>query len=126
MPEYTQAELLRSPLEATLLQLLSLGLTDLRAFGWPQPPAPERVDAALRGLEAMGAITPGCAPPLPHPAAPTGSETPPSAAAGAAAPQGAVQRLTPLGGALAALPLELPAAVLLLLGELLEVRVRRA
>ena len=139
MPEFTQAELLRSPLEATLLELLALGHADVRRFGWPQPPAEPRVAAALRSLQVrdhgphcisasftydgghfslqtMGAIE--VAPPESESAAAGG------AAGGEASGEagGELARLTPLGAALAALPVDLPVGQLLLLGEMLEMR----
>ena len=150
MPEFTQAELLRSPLEATLLELLALGHADVRRFGWPQPPAEPRVAAALRSLQVrdhgphcisasftydgghfslqtMGAIE--VAPPESESAAAGGAAGGEAGAAGGAAggeasgeAGGELARLTPLGAALAALPVDLPVGQLLLLGEMLEMR----
>jgi ATP-dependent helicase HrpA len=56
-PEYTDPEILRTNLAAVLLQMLSLGLGDLTAFPFLQPPDTRGVRAAADLLRELGALS---------------------------------------------------------------------
>ncbi len=55
-PEFGIPEIHRVDLAATVLSILSFGVKDLGRFPWFDPPARERVQAALRLLGMLGAV----------------------------------------------------------------------
>lgn len=57
-PEFTDPEILRTNLAAVILQMLSLGLGDIEAFPFVQPPDSRNINDGLRLLDEIGAITP--------------------------------------------------------------------
>lgn len=56
LPERETPEIARVDLAGPALQLLAWGETDLAAFGWFEPPAPEALAAALQLLRRLGAV----------------------------------------------------------------------
>ena len=79
-PEFTEPEILRTNLASVILQMTALGLGDVGAFPFLDPPDPRAVRDGYGLLEELGAIQP----PTP----------------------GAARRLTPLGTRLARLPVD--------------------
>ena len=79
-PEFTDPEILRTNLAAVILQMLSLGLGDIEAFPFVQPPDSRNITDGLRLLEEIGAIVQG--------------------------KRGEPPRLSPLGQDIAALPID--------------------
>ncbi|MFZ5869247.1 MAG: ATP-dependent RNA helicase HrpA, partial [Actinomycetota bacterium] len=79
-PEFTDPEILRTNLASVILQMSALGLGDVAAFPFVDPPDPRQVKDGLALLHELGAIDP--------------SEPDPS------------RRLTPLGRRLAQFPLD--------------------
>lgn len=57
LPESTTPEILRCNLASPILTLKSMGINDLLNFPFMDPPAPERMTAALEELYALGALT---------------------------------------------------------------------
>lgn len=55
-PAMDQPEILRVDLSAAILRLKAWGETDIFAFPWFDPPAPEAVEHALRLLHLLGAL----------------------------------------------------------------------
>ena len=58
-PEYTDAEILRTNLASVVLQMKLLGLGDVGAFPFLDPPEPRAVSAALTLLGELGAVDNG-------------------------------------------------------------------
>jgi ATP-dependent helicase HrpA len=58
-PEFTEPEILRTNLAAVILQMISLGLGDIQAFPFLQPPDSRGVKDGLDLLAELGAVTPG-------------------------------------------------------------------
>jgi ATP-dependent helicase HrpA len=57
-PEFTEPEILRTNLAAVILQMISLGLGDIQAFPFLQPPDSRGVKDGLDLLRELGAVTP--------------------------------------------------------------------
>ncbi|KAG7163889.1 probable ATP-dependent RNA helicase DHX34 [Homarus americanus] len=55
--QYSTPELQRVPLDSLVLQMISMGLPNIRLFPFIEPPAPESLDNALHALKAQAAIT---------------------------------------------------------------------
>ncbi|GAB7189322.1 ATP-dependent RNA helicase HrpA [Kineococcus sp. NUM-3379] len=79
-PEYTDPEILRTNLAAVILQMTSLGLGDIAAFPFVQPPEKRAVTDGVHLLQELGALEPGTT--------------------------SGVPRLTPVGRDLARLPID--------------------
>ncbi|WP_165064917.1 ATP-dependent RNA helicase HrpA [Marisediminicola senii] len=90
-PEYTEPEILRTNLAAVILQMISLGLGDIAAFPFLQPPDSRGIKDGLDLLSELGAVR------LPKGA---GTKTGPSSAAGA------THEITAIGKQLAQLPID--------------------
>jgi ATP-dependent helicase HrpA len=58
-PEYTEPEILRTNLAAVILQMISLGLGDIQAFPFLQPPDSRGVKDGLDLLRELGAVEDG-------------------------------------------------------------------
>ncbi len=58
-PEFTEPEILRTGLAAVLLQMASLGLGDIEAFPFLEPPDRRNVRDGVQLLEELGAFSPG-------------------------------------------------------------------
>ncbi|MES2094661.1 MAG: ATP-dependent RNA helicase HrpA [Actinomycetota bacterium] len=58
-PEYTEPEILRTNLAAVILQMISLGLGDIAAFPFLQPPDSRGIKDGLDLLRELGAIEAG-------------------------------------------------------------------
>src|SRR6185369_13634627 len=58
-PEFTDPEILRTNLASVILQMISLGLGDLGAFPFIDPPDRRNVTAGVQLLEELGALEPG-------------------------------------------------------------------
>ncbi|MCU1637837.1 MAG: ATP-dependent helicase [Microbacteriaceae bacterium] len=56
-PEYTEPEILRTNLAAVILQMISLGLGDIGAFPFLQPPDSRGIKDGLDLLRELGAVT---------------------------------------------------------------------
>ena len=56
-PEFTEPEILRTNLAAVILQMISLGLGDIAAFPFLQPPDSRGIKDGLDLLTELGAIT---------------------------------------------------------------------
>ncbi|MDQ1528895.1 MAG: ATP-dependent helicase HrpA, partial [Actinomycetota bacterium] len=56
-PEFTEPEILRTNLAAVILQMISLGLGDIQAFPFLQPPDSRGVKDGLDLLAELGAVT---------------------------------------------------------------------
>jgi len=56
-PEYTEPEILRTNLAAVILQMISLGLGDIQAFPFLQPPDSRGIKDGLDLLRELGAVT---------------------------------------------------------------------
>ncbi|TQF66245.1 ATP-dependent RNA helicase HrpA [Rhodococcus spelaei] len=57
-PEFTEPEILRTNLASVVLQMTALGLGDIAAFPFVQPPDPRAVRDGVALLEELGAIKP--------------------------------------------------------------------
>lgn len=57
--EFTQPEIQRTSLASVILQMVSLGLGDIAAFPFIDPPDPRAVRAGMQLLEEIGAVQPG-------------------------------------------------------------------
>lgn len=57
-PLFTDPEILRTSLAAVILQMLALGLGDIHAFPFIQPPEKRHIQDGYRLLEELGAIQP--------------------------------------------------------------------
>jgi len=55
-PEYTEPEILRTNLAAVILQMVSLGLGDIAAFPFLQPPDPRGIKDGIDLLAELGAV----------------------------------------------------------------------
>ena len=55
-PEYTEPEILRTNLAAVILQMISLGLGDIQAFPFLQPPDSRGIKDGLELLAELGAV----------------------------------------------------------------------
>jgi len=55
-PEFTDPEIRRTNLAAVILQMLSLGLGDIEAFPFMEPPDPRQISDGFRLLEELGAV----------------------------------------------------------------------
>ena len=58
LDEFATPELLRSPLEPTVLQLLGLGVSPMINFEWLSPPAASAIAASLDSLRDLRAVGP--------------------------------------------------------------------
>ena len=132
-PAFEEPEVLRTPLDALVLTLKAQGIACASAFPLPSPPPPAALHAAIRGLTNIGAIVPtlkkgaAAVTAADHADGVEGDATTATAAgAGAAALQLqraastalesiASEALTPLGAAIARLPLAPPLAKLIVL-----------
>ncbi|HEX6255596.1 MAG TPA: ATP-dependent RNA helicase HrpA, partial [Euzebyales bacterium] len=66
-PRFTEPEILRTSLASVLLQMAALGLGDIAAFGFLDPPDPRQVRDGLALLHELGAIDlDGASPPRHH------------------------------------------------------------
>jgi ATP-dependent helicase HrpA len=88
-PEFTEPEILRTNLASVILQMAALGLGDVAAFGFIDPPDRRNIADGIRLLIELGALEPGSA---------------------------ADPRLTPTGRALAQLPIDPRLARMVLAG----------
>ncbi|MBP2472580.1 ATP-dependent helicase HrpA [Crossiella equi] len=57
-PEFTDPEILRTNLASVILQMTSLGLGDLAAFPFIDPPDPRNITAGVQLLQELGALDP--------------------------------------------------------------------
>jgi ATP-dependent RNA helicase DHX37/DHR1 len=57
MSEFSQAEIETNPLDASVLFLRSMGVPSFLNFPWPTQPPKTHVDAAMKRLKAIGAIS---------------------------------------------------------------------
>nr|WP_232818241.1 ATP-dependent RNA helicase HrpA [Zobellella maritima] len=55
-PEFTDPEILRTNLASVILQMLSLGLGDISAFPFVEPPEKKHISDGVRLLEELGAV----------------------------------------------------------------------
>ncbi|GAA3529218.1 ATP-dependent RNA helicase HrpA [Zobellella aerophila] len=55
-PEFTDPEILRTNLASVILQMLSLGLGDIGAFPFVEPPEKKHISDGVRLLEELGAV----------------------------------------------------------------------
>jgi len=55
-PDFTDEEILRLDLSEVVLRLIDLGIREVETFPLPTPPRRKMLEAAIRMLEAMGAI----------------------------------------------------------------------
>ena len=55
-PPFTDPEILRSNLAGVILQMASLGLGEVEAFPWVQPPEPRHVSEGYRVLQVVNAL----------------------------------------------------------------------
>ena len=109
LDEFATPELLRSPLEPTVLQLLGLGVSPMISFEWLSPPAASAIAASLDSLRDLRAIGP-------PPGEVTSSNLPRPTRTYL---RWSAQALTTLGAALAKLPVDLHVGKMLLLGAIL-------
>ncbi|GAB2520363.1 ATP-dependent RNA helicase HrpA [Paramicrobacterium agarici] len=58
-PEFTDPEILRTNLASVILQMVSLGLGDIQAFPFLQPPDPRGIKDGVDLLTELGALPPG-------------------------------------------------------------------
>ncbi len=58
-PEFTEPEILRTNLASVILQMTSLGLGDVAAFPFVEPPDKRNVSAGVQLLEELGALSVG-------------------------------------------------------------------
>ncbi len=58
-PEFTEPEILRTNLASVILQMTSLGLGDIAAFPFVEPPDKRNVAAGVQLLEELGALSVG-------------------------------------------------------------------
>ncbi|MPX90205.1 ATP-dependent RNA helicase HrpA [Salinivibrio sp. VYel1] len=58
-PEFTDPEILRTNLASVILQMTAIGLGDIQAFPFVQPPDSRHIKDGVRLLEELGAIKPG-------------------------------------------------------------------
>jgi ATP-dependent helicase HrpA len=58
-PEYTEPEILRTNLASVILQMTAIGLGDIAAFPFLDPPDPRAITDGTRLLEELGALAPG-------------------------------------------------------------------
>ncbi|XP_018025029.1 probable ATP-dependent RNA helicase DHX34 [Hyalella azteca] len=54
---YSTPEIQRVPLDSIVLQMISMGLPDVRLFPFIQPPSMESLEASLRSLKGLAAVT---------------------------------------------------------------------
>lgn len=118
MRQYAVPEVARVPLEELVLQIHLLGLGPAASFlqCLIQPPPAKAVEAALIGLQEVGAITVLQDTP---PRSSSSSSSTPAAVAAADESAGSQEVLTPLGRLLAILPLEPRLGKLLVMGAAL-------
>ena len=57
MPDFSSPEIETNPLDSAVLFLRSMGVPSFSNFPWPTPPPSAHVDAAMRRLKAIGAIS---------------------------------------------------------------------
>jgi ATP-dependent RNA helicase DHX37/DHR1 len=57
MTEFSAAEVETNPLDSSILFLRSMGIPSVANFPWPSPPPRLHVEAAMRRLKAIGAIS---------------------------------------------------------------------
>ncbi|GAB6031229.1 hypothetical protein CHUAL_009042 [Chamberlinius hualienensis] len=56
LEEYSTPEIKRVPLDSQILQMISLGLNDVRKFPFIEPPSSDSLEEALASLKGLGAI----------------------------------------------------------------------
>jgi HrpA-like RNA helicase len=116
--QFEDPEIVRMPIESVLLSMKTLGIDCAARFPFPSPPPPTALHAAVRCLTNLGALVPRvrALPQGSRAAAHASAAVSGGAFAGIAAPEGTVaavaslssivsEALTPLGRAVAALPL---------------------
>eukprot|EP00808_Paulinella_micropora_P021713 g55626.t1 len=57
-PLHSEPEILRAPIEGTVLSMKSMHIQDIERFPFPTPPAPDAVRRALQHLLLLGALQP--------------------------------------------------------------------
>lgn len=121
MRQYAVPEVARVPLEELVLQIHLLGLGPAASFlpTLIQPPPAKAVEAALIGLQEVGAISILASGEHSNPSSSSSSTAPASAAAAAGVHAAGREVLTPLGRLLAILPLEPRLGKLLVMGAAL-------
>ena len=89
-PEFTEPEILRTNLASVILQMAALGLGDIAAFPFVEPPDARSIKDGILLLEELGALDRGrAARPRPaHPARPAAGPHPRRPAAGPHGPRG--------------------------------------
>lgn len=55
-PEYTLAEIARSPIDQLILTAKAAGVSDINRFDWIQPPSPQELQRAPAYLQQIGAV----------------------------------------------------------------------
>lgn len=55
---FSTPEIQRVPLESLILQMLAMGLTDVRNFPFIEPPSSAVIEQCMASLKSHGAITP--------------------------------------------------------------------
>lgn len=55
-PVHTEPEILRQPIDATVLQMKSMGIRDILSFPFPSPPSLSAVQLACHSLYVLGAL----------------------------------------------------------------------
>lgn len=91
---YSIPEIQRIPLESIILQMIAMGVRDPREFQYIERPSDDKLEASLFNLQQHQAVT-GC--------------------------RDGTYRLTPLGGMLAQLPVDIPVGKMLVLGSLFRI-----
>ena len=56
LEEYSLPEIRRVPLQALVLQMITMGIPDPRLFPFIEPPPPERIEKSLSFLTSIGAL----------------------------------------------------------------------
>jgi ATP-dependent helicase HrpA len=103
-PAFTDPEILRTNLAAVILKMTALGLGEVAAFPFLDPPDPRQIKDGVALLHELGALERGAQPQEPEPGTPPrpSERATPEPAAGSE-PR---RRLTPTGRTLAQLPVD--------------------
>ena len=97
-PEFTEPEILRTNLASVILQMTALGLGDIAAFPFLDPPDRRQVRDGVALLDELGALDPASRPAqAAHPARPPARPAAGRPAAGPDGARGRPQRLRPRG-----------------------------